>query len=444
MQYFAIHRFARIDLDGSRSLDRDELIAEFERIGLTAQEAEEVMMMHKSETANGDEPSLVVRDFINTLIHVLDNELHLMQAQDVVSLANLFNLYDDDGNGKMDMGEFVKLATDLVRGNFIFSGPASLDALTIRQLDVLRKHKWKRREREELEDGEQPDNAKKAMNAKKKLFDAENKAPAEPIANESENDFGLKWEEVDIKACTGRELSNAKLSDALKLKLDFSNEEWLAFGITKLQSDDFIQSGDLYFKPAVEEEEEEEEEEVIMFRVTKEQKDTLVQTWEFLTSACEGPLADAKLLERCHALMNEEGELETSKIPGLFAEVKEKIKLQVDDNAKPVDPEGVAVSEVSVAAATLKRSWSCAAKSRHEGVAWNWLLDLERREDQLRNILLEHVLDIAFKLQREGLITAPALEWDGSLGPEEERVINRLGFLLNAYTVQVSFCCVVD
>ena len=30
----------------------------------------------------------------------------------------------------------------------------------------------------------------------------------------------------------------------------------------------------------------------------------------------------------------------------------------------------------------------------------------------------------------------PAQEWDGSLGPEEEQVINRLGFLLNAYTVQ--------
>ena len=30
----------------------------------------------------------------------------------------------------------------------------------------------------------------------------------------------------------------------------------------------------------------------------------------------------------------------------------------------------------------------------------------------------------------------PALEWDGESGPEEEMVIERLGFLLNAYTVQ--------
>ena len=42
------------------------------------------------------------------------------------------------------------------------------------------------------------------------------------------------------------------------------------------------------------------------------------------------------------------------------------------------------------------------------------------------------VLEIAFRLRKQGVITEPALEWDGSLGPEEESVIERLGFLLNA------------
>ena len=46
------------------------------------------------------------------------------------------------------------------------------------------------------------------------------------------------------------------------------------------------------------------------------------------------------------------------------------------------------------------------------------------------------VLEIAFRLRKQGVITEPALEWDGSLGPEEENVIERLGFLLDAYTVQ--------
>ena len=64
------------------------------------------------------------------------------------------------------------------------------------------------------------------------------------------------------------------------------------------------------------------------------------------------------------------------------------------------------------------------------------LIEVESLETALRDICLENVLDIAFKLQKEGVVAAPPLEWDGSLGPEEEKVINRLGFLLNAYTVQ--------
>ena len=63
-------------------------------------------------------------------------------------------------------------------------------------------------------------------------------------------------------------------------------------------------------------------------------------------------------------------------------------------------------------------------------------MELEKSEAALRAILLEHVFEIAFKLERESVIVTPPLEWDGSLGPEEERVIERLGFLINAYTVQ--------
>ena len=36
------------------------------------------------------------------------------------------------------------------------------------------------------------------------------------------------------------------------------------------------------------------------------------------------------------------------------------------------------------------------------------------------------------------------MEWDGSLGPEEEIVIERLGFLLNAYTVQAWYWEIVE
>ena len=64
------------------------------------------------------------------------------------------------------------------------------------------------------------------------------------------------------------------------------------------------------------------------------------------------------------------------------------------------------------------------------------LMEIERSEHGLRAILIDQVLQVAFKLQKEGVISCPPLEWDGELGPEEEKVIERLGFLLNAYSVQ--------
>jgi len=64
------------------------------------------------------------------------------------------------------------------------------------------------------------------------------------------------------------------------------------------------------------------------------------------------------------------------------------------------------------------------------------LMKIMAHEENLRNMLKEQILEIALRLRKEGMIVEPALEWDGSLGPEETVVINRLGFLLNAYTVQ--------
>jgi hypothetical protein len=64
------------------------------------------------------------------------------------------------------------------------------------------------------------------------------------------------------------------------------------------------------------------------------------------------------------------------------------------------------------------------------------LIKVERCESQLRGVLMVHLLSVAFMLQKEGVISCPSLEWDGDLGPEEQKVIGRLGFLLNAYSVQ--------
>ena len=61
---------------------------------------------------------------------------------------------------------------------------------------------------------------------------------------------GLVWKLSEPKHPTdGVELTNPELSDALKLKTAFTAEEWSAFGISELQQEHFIQSGNSYFKP---------------------------------------------------------------------------------------------------------------------------------------------------------------------------------------------------
>jgi hypothetical protein len=67
-----------------------------------------------------------------------------------------------------------------------------------------------------------------------------------------------------------------------------------------------------------------------------------------------------------------------------------------------------------------------------ENANYEQYLDAERLETKLHKIWLQHVCEIAAKLHKEGVIEVPTLEWDGSLGREEEVAIERLGFLLNA------------
>jgi hypothetical protein len=94
------------------------------------------------------------------------------------------------------------------------------------------------------------------------------------------------------------------------------------------------------------------------------------------------------------------------------------------------------------------------------------LIQVERYEDEIKTILLVHVKQIAFELKKEGIIVAPSLvlmsslaasvnitfsacacpltkmagwqDWDGSSGPHERVVINRVGFLLKA--CERAFC----
>jgi hypothetical protein len=60
-----------------------------------------------------------------------------------------------------------------------------------------------------------------------------------------------------------------------------------------------------------------------------------------------------------------------------------------------------------------------------------------KSKDEFRAKLLLDVEKLGLKLVEEGVIIPPPLEWDGSLGSEEVKVIERLGFLLDAYQVSV-------
>jgi hypothetical protein len=62
---------------------------------------------------------------------------------------------------------------------------------------------------------------------------------------------GLMWMNVGAtKPTRGRELNHPGLGEALGRKTEFTQTEWDALSIDNLLADDFIQSGDEYFKPA--------------------------------------------------------------------------------------------------------------------------------------------------------------------------------------------------
>jgi hypothetical protein len=48
---------------------------------------------------------------------------------------------------------------------------------------------------------------------------------------------------------------------------------------------------------------------------------------------------------------------------------------------------------------------------------------------------MQQVEEVAWNLKRQGVLSLPALEWDGSLGAREQLAIDRMGFLLNAYQI---------
>ena len=71
----------------------------------------------------------------------------------------------------------------------------------------------------------------------------------------------------------------------------------------------------------------------------------------------------------------------------------------------------------------------------------SFIFNLRHRVMKIKNtfigLLLARVQQLGLDLMDEGVITISPLEWDGALGPSEDLVIERFGFLLDAYQVKV-------
>ena len=358
--------FERIDADKSGGIDEEELSIEFQRIGISLDEAGHIMKFHRSD---GD-TVLGVEEFVDTIVHILGNCVHNFAASDIVALAHQFHKLDRSGDGTLDLEGFSRISLELASQHFIFNGPENLNTLNITQLNALRQHKWKRRKAQELDEGEEPDNAQDAMDDKAAIFDAE------PQEDEETEPKGEEHERI--------------------------------------------------------------------YRITISQKRVFSTVCSMIVSSCLKLFrADATFCKRTADLHDDEsGDVSDDLVP-FIVELKARIQAVLDQTTLSTD------------AVPLKKKWSLkrgaamlSAKSIRTKRAledhYAMLIQIEKGENLIKSILLEHVLEIAFKLRKEGLIEVPALEWDGSLGSEEERIINRIGFLLNAYSVQAWWWEIVE
>ena len=70
------------------------------------------------------------------------------------------------------------------------------------------------------------------------------------LAGELMRTTGLRWTFAGATPPpSGRDLENSSLSDALMHKTDFTPQEWEEFGVSHARMDDYVKSGESYFKP---------------------------------------------------------------------------------------------------------------------------------------------------------------------------------------------------
>ena len=102
----------------TRSLDGDEVRAEMTRIGLSSEQAKQILQYNENVTGRTE---LGVQDLINAFIHVLGNSIPALTASDMVTICHLFTTFYENGDGSLDLTEFITLALELVRSSYTFT-----------------------------------------------------------------------------------------------------------------------------------------------------------------------------------------------------------------------------------------------------------------------------------------------------------------------------------
>ena len=257
---------------------------------------------------------------------------------------------------EQDLEEFQTLAHELVKSAFSFNGQETLDTLDTWQLDVLRSHQWKRRVAQELNDGEEFSNREEAIAARKGHFDAEGSSSA-------------------------------------------AQEE--------------------KYEP--------------MFRTTRDQKKTVTVIADQMKAICARMFADdQQLCDQAEALMGEEDEDVTGPVVSFALELTARLQSRMIEESDADRSENVdlIVPEESLnnypvrqvdgeiqavpSGASLKRMTSRQRKVDISSSAkvqemYTEIIGIERHDKVLKLILQDHVTQIAFKMQKEGIIAAPPL-----------------------------------
>ena len=86
--------FYRVDANGSGFISGQELRMAFSKINATPTEVDLILEFHKTNQPVNDQ-GVSQKEFLQTIVHVLENSIHSLSASDLVTIGHLFDKYDE-------------------------------------------------------------------------------------------------------------------------------------------------------------------------------------------------------------------------------------------------------------------------------------------------------------------------------------------------------------